>query len=308
MGLIEILNNYNFTTDEATEIDQEVALDPELLGKIFENLLASYNEETATTARKATGSFYTPREIVDYMVKESLEEYFKEKLPLLTQEELNNLLSPSDEELELEENKKREIIKAIYELKIIDPACGSGAFPMGILHKLVHILQKIDPANKLWAEFVLDKSIEELKRLGQSEDKDKIVKEIEEVFNENLNYPDYGRKLYLIENCIYGVDKQPIATQISRLRFFISLVIDQKVDKNNPNNYGILPLPNLETNFISADTLLNLEQPLQQTNLESEELKKLSHLFLEAEMGLKREPPSPLLLLELALLEYFEVK
>jgi len=279
-GLIEILNNYNFTTDEATEIDQEVALDPELLGKIFENLLARYNEETATTARKATGSFYTPREIVDYMVKESLEEYFKEKLPVLTQEELNNLLSPSDEELELEENKKREIIKAIYELKIIDPACGSGAFPMGILHKLVHILQKIDPDNKLWAEFVLDKSIEELKRLGQSEDKDKIVKEIEEVFNENLNYPDYGRKLYLIENCIYGVDKQPIATQISRLRFFISLVIDQKVDKNNPNNYGILPLPNLETNFISADTLIDLEKPLQ-FKFESEELKKLKKKLIE---------------------------
>jgi adenine-specific DNA-methyltransferase len=280
-GLIEILNNYNFTTDEATEIDQEVALDPELLGKIFENLLASYNEETATTARKATGSFYTPREIVDYMVKESLKEYFKEKLSILTQEELNNLLSPSDEELKIQEDKGREIIKAVYELKIIDPACGSGAFPMGILHKLVHILQKIDPDNKLWAEFVLDESLKELERLGQSEDKDKIVKEIEEVFNENLNYPDYGRKLYLIENCIYGVDKQPIATQISRLRFFISLVIDQKVDKNNPNNYGILPLPNLETNFISADTLLNLEQPLQQTNLESEELKKLRKKLME---------------------------
>jgi len=77
------------------------------------------------------------------------------------------------------------------------------------------------------------------------------------------------------------VDKQPIATQISRLRFFISLVIDQKVDKNNPNNYGILPLPNLETNFISADTLLNLEQPLQQTNLESGELKKLRKKLME---------------------------
>ena len=77
------------------------------------------------------------------------------------------------------------------------------------------------------------------------------------------------------------MDKQPIATQISRLRFFISLVIDQKVDKNNPNNYGILPLPNLETNFISADTLLNLEQPLQQTNLESGELKKLRKKLME---------------------------
>jgi type I restriction-modification system DNA methylase subunit len=65
-GLIEILKSYNFTIDENTPIDQEIALDPELLGKVFENLLACYNPETATTARKATGSYYTPREIVDY--------------------------------------------------------------------------------------------------------------------------------------------------------------------------------------------------------------------------------------------------
>ena len=74
-GLIEILNSYNFTIDENTPVDQEIALDPELLGKVFENLLASYNPETATTARKATGSYYTPREIVDYMVEESLVAY-----------------------------------------------------------------------------------------------------------------------------------------------------------------------------------------------------------------------------------------
>ena len=287
-GLIEILKNYNFTTDEATEIDQEVALDPELLGKIFENLLASYNEETATTARKATGSFYTPREIVDYMITQSLKEYFKEKLaikeklPILKEEIIEKLLSPDDEEIEIEEDKKKKIIEAIYELRIIDPACGSGAFPMGILHKLVHILQKIDPDNRLWSEFILNKSIEEIEKLEQEENKDKIVekenkdkiiKEIEEVFNENLNYPDYGRKLYLIERCIYGVDKQVIATQISRLRFFISLVIDQKVDKNKPN-YGILPLPNLETNFISADSLIGLDKP-KQGKFENKELAKL---------------------------------
>jgi len=77
-GLIEILNSYNFTIDENTPIDQEVALDPELLGKVFENLLASYNPETATTARKATGSYYTPREIVDYMAETSICEYLKQ--------------------------------------------------------------------------------------------------------------------------------------------------------------------------------------------------------------------------------------
>ncbi len=80
-GLIEILKSYNFTIDENTPVDQEIALDPELLGKVFENLLAAYVPETATTARKATGSYYTLREIVGYMVEEGLHAYLKSKLP-----------------------------------------------------------------------------------------------------------------------------------------------------------------------------------------------------------------------------------
>ena len=79
-GLINILNSYKFTVAENTPIEEEIALDPELLGRIFENLLASYNEESKTTARKATGSFYTPREIVNYMVDESLIAYLEKKL------------------------------------------------------------------------------------------------------------------------------------------------------------------------------------------------------------------------------------
>ena len=74
-GLIDILDSYKFTVDENTPIEEEIALDPELLGKVFENLLASYNPETHTTARKQTGSFYTPREIVNYMVDESIIAY-----------------------------------------------------------------------------------------------------------------------------------------------------------------------------------------------------------------------------------------
>ncbi|MFP4203321.1 MAG: transposase, partial [Opitutales bacterium] len=80
LGLIHILNRYNFTIVENSPIEQEVALDPELLGKVFENLLASYNPETQTTARKQTGSFYTPRPIVDYMVDESLKAYLKQRV------------------------------------------------------------------------------------------------------------------------------------------------------------------------------------------------------------------------------------
>ena len=79
-GLIDILNQYKFTIEENTPIEEEIALDPELLGKVFENLLASYNPETKTTARKQTGSFYTPREIVNYMVDESIIAYLKTKM------------------------------------------------------------------------------------------------------------------------------------------------------------------------------------------------------------------------------------
>jgi len=262
-GLINILKSYNFTTDEATPIDQEIALDPELLGKVFENLLASYNPETNTTARKATGSYYTPREIVDYMVEESLREYLKTKVPE-AEDKFDDLFSYSDEDLNISDDLKRKLIEAIDQIKIIDPACGSGAFPMGILHKLVFLLQKLDPENETWKEIQLERASKEADEVFRTEkdkqEREKLLEEINESFDESINYPDYARKLYLIENCIYGVDIQPIAIQISKLRFFISLILDQKVDISKPN-FGILTLPNLETKFISANALVSLEKP-----------------------------------------------
>jgi len=281
-GLVNILKSYNFTIDEATPIDQEVALDPELLGKIFENLLAVYNPETATTARKATGSYYTPREIVEYMVHQSLLEYFKTKLPEIPEETLDLLLSYSDEEIELEEKQKEKIVEIISEIKIIDPACGSGAFPMGVLNKLVYVLGKIDPENKYWKSIQLEKLENEIQEKLKKPEKEReerlktIKDELEEIFNENLFYPDYARKLYLIENCIFGVDIQQIATQLSKLRFFISLIIDQKVDKNK-ENFGIIPLPNLDLKFITANSLIGLgtEKNIQGMLFQNENIQKL---------------------------------
>jgi len=155
-GLINILSSYNFTVDENTPVDQEIALDPELLGKVFENLLASYNPETATSARKATGSYYTPREIVDYMVRISLLEYFKEQLPFIPEEKLKLLLSDSDDIPDFTNEEKKKITESINHLKVLDPACGSGAFPMGILQRLVSVLQKIDPNNYYWCNQQVD--------------------------------------------------------------------------------------------------------------------------------------------------------
>lgn len=300
-GLIEILKSYNFTIEENTPYEIEVALDPELLGKVFENLLASYNPETKTTARKQTGSFYTPREIVNYMVDESIVAYLKSKLiedaagivvignpqielfgnetrkGQLSLEQKINSSKWVGKETELEDNLRlilayngdenpfdakdtALLIKAIDNCKILDPACGSGAFPMGVLQKMVHILQKLDRDNSQWRELQRQKAIAETEKaysIGDKEERQKRLLDIDETFDYNAS--DYGRKLYLIENCIYGVDIQPIAVQIAKLRFFISLVCDQKVDKNR-DNLGIRPLPNLETKFVAANSLIGINR------------------------------------------------
>ena len=276
-GLISILNRYKFTIVENTPIDQEIALDPELLGKVFENLLASYNEETKTTARKQTGSFYTPRPIVDYMVDESLKAHLERKLTTertentekekansssvhsvqsvvkkssssTIRQKLDDLFAYTEKEHAFTTAEVASLIAAIDALKILDPACGSGAFPMGVLHKLVYILTKLDPDNDRWKNTQLAKL-----------DSAPMREELERAFADNND--DYGRKLYLIENCLYGVDIQPIAIQITKLRFFISLVCDQKTNRNKKDNHGIRPLPNLETKFVAANTLIGLPIP-----------------------------------------------
>ena len=182
-GLIHILNRYKFTIAENTPIEQEVALDPELLGQVFENLLAAFNPETGTTARKQTGSFYTPREVVNYMVDESLIAYLQNTLDAsgfppdkggrgVDSEEtgfppdkggrgaiakLRHLLAYNDEPHRFTDTETEQLITAIDTLKILDPACGSGAFPMGILHKLVFLLSKLDPRNAQWRQRQIDR-------------------------------------------------------------------------------------------------------------------------------------------------------
>jgi adenine-specific DNA-methyltransferase len=289
-GLIDILSGYKFTITENTPIEEEIALDPELLGKVFENLLASYNPETQTTARKQTGSFYTPREIVNYMVDESLKAYLKQGLSdkLDIKEEdadtgLDILFSYTEREHAFSDKETNVLINAIDSCKILDPACGSGAFPMGILHKLVHILHKLDPKNEQWKERQLNKA-------GMMDDpaiRDHLIADIESAFENNEL--DYGRKLYLIENCIYGVDIQPIAVQIAKLRFFISLIVDQRKHPDK-ENLGIRALPNLETKFVAANTLIGLEKPnVQRLLFENKDitvledkLKALRHRYFAA--------------------------
>ena len=262
-GILTILSRYNFTVEENTPLDQDVALDPELLGKVFENLLAAYNPETEKTVRKSTGSYYTPRPIVQYMVDESLVAYLKRSVPEVDEATLRSLLSYSDDDKEnnLNEQQTRDIAEAILNCKVLDPACGSGAFPMGMLQQMSHLLSRVDASNKYWEEVVINRAINDAAFVEKMNDKEKEAHkhQIEEVFKLSVNYPNYARKLYLIENCIYGVDIQSIAVQISRLRFFISLLCEQKPSKDASKNYDIKPLPNLEMKFVCANTLVKLE-------------------------------------------------
>ncbi len=269
-GLLQIFDHYKFTITENTPIEEEIALDPELSGKVFENLLAAYNPETGATARKQTGSFYTPREIVEYMVDESLIAYLKTKLDAAAPDGGNNesrlrhLFAYTDEPHQFAPPEVELLIDAIDHLKTLDPAVGSGAFPMGILHKLVFILTKLDPNNEHWREVQRQRALRETEdafKSGDKEERGRRLADINEVFEQNSS--DYGRKLYLIENCIYGVDIQPIAVQIAKMRFFISLIVDQKID-DHLDNRGVRPLPNLETKFVAANTLIGLKRPGQQ--------------------------------------------
>ena len=218
-GLISILGRYNFTIEENSPEEQQVALDPELLGKVFENLLGAYNPETKETARNQSGSFYTPREIVNYMVDESLIAYLGDNAFIRS-------LFCTDftfDKTKMDDYQK--IAEKLKAVKVLDPACGSGAFPMGLLNRMIDILERISPDERV-----------------------------------------YDLKLSVIENCLYGSDIQSIAAQITKLRFFISLICDCEKDASKPN-FGIPTLPNLETKFVSANSLIAKKKKPAQGNL-----------------------------------------
>jgi len=309
-GLLKIFDSYKFTIEENTPVEEEVALDPELLGKVFENLLASYNPDTKTTARKKSGSFYTPREVVDCMVDEALVCYLEPAfgpqqtttsnthglldlnhgpgdLPLMASDNgaesatsngvlpqrLRRLLSFRQTSHDFSRDETLTLIAAIERMRVLDPACGSGAFPMGMLQKLVHVLRKLDPNNTLWRtqnRAPLEEhraSAKKLKDPTLRDDESTAAQAALDKFDADFadpEYADYARKLYLIEKCLYGVDIQPIAVQIAKLRFFISLVVEQKLGTDHQR---LTPLPNLETKIVAANTLLPIPRSGAQQSL-----------------------------------------
>ena len=279
LNFFQELEKYNFTIDENSVTDVEVSVDPEMLGRIFENLLAEIDPDSGETAQKATGSFYTPREIVDYMATESLVQYLHNKTDLLP-EQIRPIFKMTEQEQQRFSNAELEsILDALDKVRILDPACGSGAFPMGVLQKIVMALQKLDPKAEWWKK-------RQIKRI-----KNPIIRK---ALREKLDVSsvEYARKIGIIQNSLYGVDIQPIAAEISKLRCFLTLIVDENID-DDKGNRGIEPLPNLEFKFVTADTLVKLPEQQAQTGLfdnfeEMELLKELRQEYLQSS-GKKKE-------------------
>jgi len=234
--LYEFMRGYNFTTDESTSNYQQVAIDPEMLGRIFENLLAEVNEETGEQARKAKGAFYTPRQVVDFMCKEALRSYIKTQIPddEHIDRRLFQLIDASEREFQDQDHNwrrdlkpyKERIVSILDDLRVIDPACGSGAFPIGMLQLLVKVYSRLE-----------------------------------------ARFDAHKTKLAIIEKNLYGVDIEPMAVEISRLRAWLALVVDE-----DSNGGSVQPLPNLDFKFVCANSLLYLDNSSQLSLFEDNEL------------------------------------
>ena len=196
--LFQFFSEYNFTIDENDPNDAEVGVDPEMLGKIFENLLED---------NKDKGAFYTPKEIVRYMCQESLIAYLETNTSIAKDKIRNFVLTPEDGVDDIPENKKPKLLTALEEVKICGPAIGAGAFPMGLLNELLHCREVLS---------------------GEHYDRAEIKKNI-------------------IQNNIYGVDIEKGAVDIARLRFWLSIVVDEETPS---------PLPNLDYKIMQGNSLI----------------------------------------------------
>jgi type I restriction-modification system DNA methylase subunit len=228
-GILDVFDLYNFTIDENTPNDQEISVDPEMLGKVFENLLES-------NTRKGQGAFYTPREIVHYMCRESLVNYLATNHSNLSEENIRNYINYGDSLnkgiAELGKNWKgesfapgqfNELNELLKNIKVVDPACGSGAFLVGMLQEIVRLrtFLQLTPDSELFSKS--NNSIKELTA--------------------------YDLKKETIQNCLYGVDIDPGAIDIAKLRFWLSIVVEENIE-------DIEPLPNLDYKIMQGNSLL----------------------------------------------------
>lgn len=196
-----LLYRYNFTVTESTPLDVEVAVDPEMLGKIFEELV---------TGRHESGSYYTPKPVVQFMCREALKGCLEAALPA---EDADSIARFVDENDGAALRDPEAALAALKQVKVCDPACGSGAYLLGMLHELLEKREALFAARRLDAQTI------------------------------------YARKLEIIQNNLYGVDLDPFAVNIARLRLWLSLIVDYE-------GYPPPPLPNLDFKIETGDSLL----------------------------------------------------
>lgn len=250
-GILDVFDRYNFTIKEDEPLDKEVAVDPEMLGKVFENMLD-------ITERKSKGAFYTPREIVHYMCQESMIHYLDNALEgkvekedievfireghfaLENDERVANKGETKTYQYQLPESIRKNadlIDQKLSSIKICDPAIGSGAFPVGLLHELVNAMLVLKP------HLSYDYLTEKLKGFG---------------FTHRESISDsryiYRLKRHIIQESIYGVDIDSSAIDIARLRLWLSLVVDE--DDLDP----IETLPNLDYKIVAGNSLINFPE------------------------------------------------
>ncbi|HPO14155.1 MAG TPA: TaqI-like C-terminal specificity domain-containing protein [Candidatus Hydrogenedentes bacterium] len=187
--VLDLFDRYNFTVTESTPLNVEVAVDPEMLGKVFEELI---------TGRHETGSYYTPRPVVSFMCREALKGY----LANVTKAPMDAIAAMVDQHdvTGLSASNAHKILGALDKLKAVDPACGSGAYLLGLLHEMIDLYQL------LYSE--------------------KLVRDARSL---------YELKLKIITNCLYGVDSDDFAVGIARLRLWLSLAVDSDAPLPLPN-------------------------------------------------------------------------
>ena len=256
-GILDIFDRYNFTISEDEPMEREVAIDPEMLGKVFENLL-EIND------RKSKGAFYTPREIVHYMCQESLINYLTGALGV-EEEAIRDFILygdfMKDEDTVKEKrqgnggmyisealyklnadgtvavNRLLDLDKALQNVRVADPAVGSGAFPLGMLNEIVRARQNIS------AYLAITMKPYDVRMMYQ------------------LERSPHTLKYETIRNCIFACDIEPSAVDIAQLRLWLALVIDDEINPNAQTpldgHRNPLPLPNLESNILCGNSLID---------------------------------------------------
>ena len=234
-GILDIFDRYAFTVKEDEPLEKEVAVDPEMLGKVFENLLD-------ITDRKKKGAFYTPREIVHYMCQESLINYLVSEVNLNYDEAealirygdiINDIDSNinvlADGEFKMPHNiryQAKKIDTALENVKIADPAVGSGAFPLGMVNEIVRARMNL-------TYYIMN-------------DLDAVSRNTRKIKGRT----PYDLKLKTIRRCIHAVDIERSAVDITKLRLWLSLVVEENDFRN------IKALPNLDYNIMVGNSLI----------------------------------------------------